>query len=93
MHRGDWKLIRLFHATKEGSHRYLLFDLKNDIGEKNNLASQKPKLVLELDGLIESFLKRTNAVVPAANPNFDPSKYRPELEGVPKKKKAKKKGK
>lgn len=93
VHRGDWKLIRLFHATKEGGHRYLLFDLKNDIGEKTNLASQKPKLVQELDALIENFLKRTNAVVPAANPNFDPSKYRPELEGVPKKKKTKKKGK
>ena len=31
--------------------------------------------------MIEAFLVDTNAVLPLANPNFDPSRYRPELEG------------
>ena len=94
VHRGDWKLIRVFHGGESGAHRYLLFNLKDDLSEANNVAATNPELVRELDALIESFLKRTGAVVPALNPNFDPAKYQPELEGKrpPDKAKAKKAG-
>jgi hypothetical protein len=81
VHRDDWKLIRLFHGGEKGAHRYLLFNLREDLGEKNNLAPQKPELVAELDAMIEAFLTDTKAVVPVPNPAFDPAKYRPELEG------------
>jgi arylsulfatase A-like enzyme len=81
VHRDDWKLIRIFHGGEKGAHRHLLFNLRDDLGEKNNLAAAKPELVTELDALIESFLTDTKAVVPVPNPAFDPSKYRPELEG------------
>lgn len=81
VHRGDWKLIRIFHGGEDGAHRYKLFNLKDDLGEKNNIAAKMPKRVAELDLLIEEFLKDTNAVVPVPNPNFDPAKHRPELEG------------
>ncbi len=82
VHRGDWKLIRIFHAGEKGKHRYQLYDLKADIGETKNLAAERPELVSELDNLIEEFLMETEAVVPTANPAFDVSKYRPELEGL-----------
>jgi arylsulfatase A-like enzyme len=81
VHRDDWKLIRIFHGGEKGAHRHLLFNLREDLGEKNNLAAQKPELVAELDALIEGFLTDTKAVVPVPNPAFDPAKYRPELEG------------
>ena len=81
MHRGDWKLIRLFHQGEADAHRYLLFNLRDDVGEKTNLASTKPDLVRELDDLITTFLTDTKAVVPQPNPAFDPAKYRPEEEG------------
>ncbi len=81
VHRDDWKLIRIFHGGDNGAHRHLLFNLRDDLGEKTNLAAQKPELVAELDSLIEGFLTETKAVVPVANPAFDPAKYRPELEG------------
>jgi hypothetical protein len=82
VHRADgWKLIRLFHGGSKGAHRYLLFDLRNDLREKNNLASQRPERVRELDALIEHFLADTRAVVPIPNPAFDPAKYRLEDEG------------
>lgn len=81
VHREDWKLIRIFHGGEKGAHRHLLFNLRDDLGEKNNLAAQKPELVAELDALIEGFLIDTKAVVPVPNPAFDPAKYRPELEG------------
>jgi len=79
--RDDWKLIRIFHGGEGGAHRYLLFHLRDDLGEKHDLAAQKPELVRELDALIEKFLADTKAVVPVPNPAFDPAKYRPELEG------------
>jgi hypothetical protein len=81
VHRDDWKLIRIFHGGEKGAHRHLLFNLREDLGEKNNLTAQKPELVAELDALIEGFLTDTKAVVPVPNPAFDPAKYRPELEG------------
>lgn len=93
-HRADgWKLIRLFHAGKDGAHRHLLFDLKEDLGESTDLATRRPDLVTELDGLIEDFLARTEAVVPVPNPAFDPARYRPELEGVQSNRKPAKAGK
>ncbi|MEQ1853957.1 MAG: sulfatase-like hydrolase/transferase, partial [Chthoniobacteraceae bacterium] len=81
VHRGEWKLIRIFHGGEDGAHRHLLFNLRDDPGEKNNLAAQQPALVRELDALIGRFLAETKAVVPIANPKFDPAKYRPEDEG------------
>lgn len=82
VHRGDWKLIRIFHGGDKGAHRYLLFNLRNDLSEKNNLAAAEPERVAELDALISDFLARTGAVVPVPNPAFDPTQYHPELEGV-----------
>ncbi|MCP4171915.1 MAG: sulfatase, partial [Fuerstiella sp.] len=81
VHCGDWKLIRIFHGGDDGAHRWKLFNLKNDIGEKNDLARTQPERVKKLDALIEQFLIDTKAVVPIPNPNFDPTQYRLEDEG------------
>ncbi|NNE00952.1 MAG: sulfatase, partial [Pirellulaceae bacterium] len=75
VHQGDWKLIRIFHGGNNDQHRFKLFNLKEDIGEVNNLADKYPELVMQLDGLIEQHLNDTGAVRPLPNPNFDPSKY------------------
>jgi len=87
VHRGDWKLIRIFYGNAHlpnapQPHRYKLYDLKEDIGETNDLSSQRPELVEELDALIEQFLIETNAVRAVANPKFDRSKYDIEKEGI-----------
>ena len=91
-HSGDWKLIRIFHGGEKGAHRHLLFNLRDDLGERTNLAAKEPARVKQLDALIEKFLTDTKAVVPIPNPKFDPTKYQPELEGKgePKTKSAKK---
>lgn len=81
VHRGEWKLIRIFHGGRDGAHRHLLFHLKDDLSEQRDLAAQRPELVVELDALISKFLTETKAVVPVPNPNFDPAQYHPELEG------------
>ena len=76
---GDWKLIRFYHAgINAASHAYELFDLKRDPSESINLAAYFPKKVRELDQLIESFLKDTDALVPLRNSNYqgDPQAVR-----------------
>jgi arylsulfatase A-like enzyme len=80
--KGDWKLIRLFNNGDAGNHRWKLYNLKQDIGERNDLANDQPEKVKELDNLIEQYLIDTDAVQPTANPNFDATKYRLEDEGV-----------
>jgi arylsulfatase A-like enzyme len=46
---GNWKLlIKKKRGKAAGTEEVLLFDLKKDLGEKNNLASQKPKIVEKL---------------------------------------------
>lgn len=83
VHQGDWKLIRIFHGGEGGSHRWKLFNVREDIGEKNNLATREPGRVKKLDALIDRFLSNTQAVVPGPNPGFNPAAYRPEDEGKP----------
>jgi hypothetical protein len=61
----------------------LLYNLKEDMEEKKNLAQDAPVLVSELDALIETFLQKTAAKLPVPNPAFEPSKYDPSREGKP----------
>ncbi len=81
VHRGDWKLIRIFHGGTNYEHRYKLFNLRDDIGEQNNLADEFPEMVNQLDALIEQHLVDTQAVRPLPNPKFEPSKYDVSKEG------------
>ncbi|MFC7339020.1 sulfatase [Haloferula chungangensis] len=80
--QGDWKLIRIFHGGENGAHRWKLFNLADDIGEKNDLAKVQPERVQSMDAMIEKFLTDTQAVLPRANPKFKPSAYKAELEGI-----------
>ena len=69
--RGDWKLIRFHADNDDGSDRFELYNLADDLGESKNLAAQRPELVAELNGLIAGFLRDTEAVIPILNPAFD----------------------
>lgn len=79
---GDWKLIRQFYQGNNGAHTWMLYNLKNDLGEKNNLAAKYPKRVKLMDKWIEDYLDGSGAVVPVPNPAFDLSQYHPELVGI-----------
>jgi arylsulfatase A-like enzyme len=68
--KGDWKLIRFYARNDDGSDDLELYDLKHDLGERRNLAKEQPALVQELNGLIDGFLKDTEAVIPKLNPDF-----------------------
>lgn len=68
--KGDWKLIHFHADNDDGSDRFELYHLKDDLGESKNLAANKPEIVRELNDLITSFLRDTDAVVPVRNPNY-----------------------
>lgn len=79
--QGDWKLIRIFHGGEDGAHRWQLFNVAADAGERRDLAAQEPQRVKAMDALIERFLTDTGAVVPRRNPGFDPAAYGPDSGG------------
>jgi arylsulfatase A-like enzyme len=56
---GDWKLIQYFEYND-----LELYNLEEDIGEMNNLATVNPDKLTELLGILESWREETNAPVP-----------------------------
>lgn len=70
--KGDWKLIRVHDVSEFFPDRHMLYNLREDIAETNNLATQMPDKVKELDALIDKFLADTGALVPVPNPAYDP---------------------
>jgi hypothetical protein len=63
-------LIRLFHEGENGAHKFLLFHLRDDIGEKPTSPQKIPKKTAALDAKIGRFLDRTKTLVSVPNPNF-----------------------
>lgn len=68
--RGDWKLMRLYGEGPDRANAYELYNLRDDISEKNNLAGRMPEKVKQLDKLIDGFLKDTDALIPVRNPAY-----------------------
>jgi len=66
---GDWKLIEWYENGK-----LELFNLKEDIAEKNDLAKKHPDKVKILAAKLANWRKHTGAVMPALNKKFDPKK-------------------
>jgi arylsulfatase A-like enzyme len=66
--KGNWKLIEFF----EDNHLEL-YNLKQDIGEKNNLIHKHPEKANELYQRLENWRKKVNAQMPKPNPNYDPN--------------------
>ena len=68
---GDYKLIEFF-----GEERLELYDIRNDIEERNDLSDTMPDKVDELYAMMEAWRDRVNAPVPTTlNPEFDSEAY------------------
>ena len=63
---GDWKLI---HYWEDG--RKELYNLKEDLGEKNNIAAKNPEKVTELSAQLMSWLKLVDAKIPEKDPEYN----------------------
>ena len=73
VYEGDWKLFRFFHDGENADHVHQLYNLKNDIGEEDDVAADNPDRVSAMVSLLEAFLVETKAITPQANPNYDAS--------------------
>lgn len=61
---GDWKLIEWF---EDG--RLELFNLRDDVGEKNNVGAAHPEKAKELQSKLVAWRKSVNAQMPTVNPH------------------------
>lgn len=65
--RGDWKLH--YYYEDEGVE---LYNLAEDVGERNNLAAKNPGKVAELKQAMQEWIKNMEAETPSkTNPEFD----------------------
>jgi len=67
----DFKLIEFFE-----SNTLELYNLKADIGEKNNLAETMPEKVNELYDMLKKWREKAGARLPVPNPDYDPARER-----------------
>ncbi len=87
---GDWKLIHWFgdyldttgftpddkpYGKLVVGPRTELYYLRDDLGESNNLAADRPKKTAHLTKSLNAWLKRTGAVLPSPNPDFDEARW------------------
>ncbi|MGC6431001.1 MAG: sulfatase [Jejuia sp.] len=63
----DYKLI---HFYNDEAGKYLLFNLKNDPYEQNDLSNKKPKLIENLALKLDLELNKMQAELPIINPNY-----------------------
>ena len=65
---GDWKLIEFY-----ADGRRELFNLREDPGEKLNLAARRPEIARKLAAGLAAWRKETGAALPWKNPQADPN--------------------
>ncbi len=63
---GDWKLIKRYETSS-----FELYNLKEDIGEANNLAMELPEKVERMNQKLKKWLEETGAKMPLENPDFE----------------------
>ena len=66
--RGDWKLLEHFETGQ-----LELFNLKEDLGEENNLAERQPEKVKELLDALKDWRRTIDAQMPQPNPEYSES--------------------
>jgi arylsulfatase A-like enzyme len=65
---GDWKLIEWYE-----DNRAELFNIREDISEKTDLAAQMPEKAKELTAKLHAWRESVGAIMPVANPNWPPA--------------------
>ena len=71
--RGDYKLLEYFE-----NNTVQLFNLKDDIGEQNDLSKSNPAKTKELTAMLHAWRKSVDAQMPSLNPDYveiDPHKW------------------
>lgn len=72
--QGDWKLIQNFHVSDLWPEEFLLYNLKDDIGETRNLANAQPERTAAMAKLLKDHYMTLCDRPPKPNPAYNPSK-------------------
>ncbi len=72
---GDWRLVEFYEDGKVE-----LYNLKDDVGESNDLASSQPGKRDELLGMLRKWRSDVGAQMPTPNPNYDAVKDAEQLD-------------
>ena len=67
--RGDYRFIEFYD-----DERIELYNLRDDRGERNNLAESSPEVVKSLRDKLHAWLRAVDAQMPTSNLNYDPTK-------------------
>ncbi len=67
--QGDWKLIEFFEGDEVE-----LYNLRNDLSEQHNLATEQPQRIKALQTSLSRWRKDLNARMPEQNPDYDPAR-------------------
>jgi uncharacterized sulfatase len=72
---GDYKLIEWYDETICGpGNTFELYNLKDDIGEQNNLAKKMPEKTEELSTMLAAWRRKVNAQLMPPNSDYNPEK-------------------
>lgn len=71
--QGDWKLIEVFYISDLWPKHYLLYNLKDDIGETTDLSVKYPERAAEMAKLLETHYMTLCDRPPKPNPDFNPA--------------------
>ncbi len=81
---GDYKLIEWYEKSKLGEKEaYSLYNIKEDISERNDLAKVMPEKVKEMAKKLRDWRKNVGAQEMTPNPDYDPAKalfYKKEID-------------
>lgn len=89
---GDFKLLEFFgdylkeypdYAEYIPEGRVELYSLRDDLGEKRDLAGKMPEKVASMRRKLHEFIKSTGSPVPKVNPRYDPRRPLAEARGQP----------
>jgi hypothetical protein len=73
---GKWKLIKYWETGF-----YELYDLNKDIGERDDIILDNPRIATDLIKKLDQWLEATQAKIPVVDPMHDPKKETEWLEG------------
>ncbi|MBT3277830.1 MAG: sulfatase [Phycisphaerales bacterium] len=86
--KGDWKYVQYYENPGDVE----MYNLKDDLGEKTNLAKKKPAKAKELAADLNKWIKDVKAPIPTEpNPKYAPTAAKSKGEGKDKDKKKNKK--
>ncbi|MEQ9289494.1 MAG: sulfatase [Cyclobacteriaceae bacterium] len=70
MRQGPWRLYKFYYDGPNQEHRYELYNLDDDIGEKNNLAAHMPEKVTEMVAKLDAHAEEAEILLPQKNENY-----------------------